>query len=118
MPKWLALATPNIDDLTSEEYWPEMVEQYRTLAEGWPSLSKAQWESVEEDSANYIRKLLGAGKNEAMDWGSLETMDHASYQSKYKNNIQAYTDDVAQFIFNRIATEIAVAKGCTVSASA
>lgn len=118
MPKWLAMATPTIDDCTSEGYWPEMVKQYRVLAEGWPSLSKAQWTSVEEDCGNYIRELVGADKDATMDWESLDTFSHSAYQSKYGNRQNEYTDDVTKFIFDRLAKEIAVAKGCVVTEAA
>lgn len=47
MPKWLALATPLIDDEGSEELWQSVISRYASLARRWHVLSKTQWKRLE-----------------------------------------------------------------------
>ena len=46
MPNWLAKITPNIDDMTSNLAWTEIIRRYASVAQKWHTLDASAWERV------------------------------------------------------------------------
>lgn len=101
MPGWFAEITPKIDDNVSVEYWPKMVKEFRTLAEGWEALSPTQWEVLGQRHASEINMIARDAVN--------------AHNSSEIDVVSRNMNTAVRALFNDIAKEIAIAKGCAVT---
>lgn len=88
MPEWLARLTPELDDCTSLDYWPEFVRDYAATASRWHALDDVAWRRVlarvtlasleivqPHDRAGVVarvadlwRRVLDGGKPSGSEW--------------------------------------------------